>query len=119
MIAWYCLLVPRQMSLEMACFPVYLWGFPRSKGCELRAFQFSSYLDPLFPVLPLSCLELLASHMGPALVKTPEGRPLSPLTLYCFAVQKRGASPPLCRGLTIAVAKQQEVEVAEDNAVLS
>lgn len=67
MIAWCCLLVPRQMSHEMACFPVYLWGFSRSKGCELLAFQFSAYLYPLFPFLPLSC------HMGPALVKTPEG----------------------------------------------
>lgn len=75
------------------------------------------YFQTLFPFLPLSGLELLSSHRSPASVKTPEGggEPINPLLLH----SSEGASQPLCRGLIIAVAKQQEVEVAEDNAVLS
>lgn len=71
--------------------------------------------------LPLPAVPTPAS--GELLVRSegsqdPHGGPLSPLTLG-LPHSVEGASQPLCRGLRTAVAKQQEVEVAKDNAVLS
>lgn len=103
-----------QRSKEMAN-SLSTCGF--SRACKPLCFrpQLLAFVPILAPEWPVAAEQPQGSCSG----EDPRRRPLSPLTLYCFTVQKGGALWPLCRGLTIAVAKQQEVEVAEDNAVLS